>query len=345
MGSVRLGSTPSSPTESSKEGCWQRPSASEEVPKSSSVHPDNIQIYYHMKIIVTGGAGFIGSHLVDELIRQGYKDVHIIDNLSTGKRAHLNPKAKFHNLDITNISKIRPVFKKTDFVFHLAAQPRIQPSIKDPKTSHDNNATGTLHVLLCAKDAGVKKFIYSASSSAYGTQKTLPLKEDMVANPLNPYAMQKYMGELYCQLFTGLYGLPTVRLRYFNVYGPRQSTTGAYATVIGIFLKQKKARQPLTIVPDGKQRRDFTNVRDIVAANIAAMRSAKVGNAEVINIGSGENFSILEVADIIGGKTKTIAPRKGETKVTLADIKLAKRLLDWKPKVRFIKGVEELKNI
>ncbi len=295
-----------------------------------------------MKITVTGGAGFIGSNLVDELIRQGHKDVHIIDNLSTGKKENLNPKAKFHNLDIVDLEKIRPVFKRTDIVFHLAAQPRIQPSIKDPKSSHDANLTGTLHVLLAAKEAGVKKIIYSASSSAYGIQKSLPLRENMIANPLNPYAMQKYMGEMYCKLFNHLYDLPVVCLRYFNVYGPRQTCEGAYATVIGIFLRQKKAGQPLTIVPDGKQRRDFTHVRDVVSANLVAMRSDKVGKAEVINIGSGENYSIIEVAKMIGSKTKIIEPRKGEARLTLADISLAKKLLGWKPTVRLVEGIEEL---
>lgn len=296
-----------------------------------------------MKIIVTGGAGFIGSNLVDELIKQGHKDVHVIDNLSTGKRGNLNPKAKFYELDICDLEKIKSVFKGADFVFHLAAQPRIQPSIKDPKSSHDANLTGTLHVLIAAKEAGVKKFIYSASSSAYGLQKTMPLREDMIANPLNPYAMQKYMGERYCHLFNHLYGLPVVCLRYFNVYGPRQTCEGAYATVIGIFLKQKKAGQPLTIVPDGKQRRDFTHVRDVVAANLLAMKSNKIGKGEIINIGSGENHSIKEVAKIIGGKTRSISPRKGEARLTLADIGLAKKLLGWKPTVRLADGISELR--
>jgi len=295
-----------------------------------------------MKIIITGGAGFIGSNLVDELIGQGHKDIHVIDNLSTGKKENLNPKAKFYNLSIVDLDKIRPVFKKAEVVFHLAAQPRIQPSIKDPKTSHDANLTGTLHVLLAAKEAGVKKFIYSASSSAYGLQKTMPLREDMIANPLNPYAMQKYMGERYCQLFNHLYDLPVVCLRYFNVYGPRQTCEGAYATVIGIFLKQNKAGQPLTIVPDGKQRRDFTHVRDVVTANLLAMKSNKIGKGEVINIGSGENHSIVEVAKMISRKTKVIAPRKGEARVTLADIGLAKKLLGWKPTVKLVDGIEEL---
>lgn len=300
---------------------------------------------YKNKIIVTGGAGFIGSNLVDELVRQGYKNIHIIDNLTTGKREYINPKAKFHKLDIRDLEKIRPVFKKADVVFHLAAQPRIQPSIKDPKTAHDCNATGTLHVLLAAKEAGVKKFIYSASSSAYGIQKSLPLREDMIPNPLNPYALQKYIGELYCRLFSSLYSLPTVCLRYFNVYGPRQSTKGAYATVIGIFLRQKKRGQPMTVVGDGKQRRDFTNVKDVVAANIFAMKSGKVGKGELINIGSGDNFSVNEVADLISGKVTHIAPRPGEARVTLADISLAGKLLGWRPKIKFEDGIKELKKL
>lgn len=297
------------------------------------------------KIVITGGAGFIGSNLVDELIQQGYKNVHIIDNLTTGKRENLNPKAKFHKLDIRDLDKIRPVFKNAEVVFHLAAQPRIQPSIKDPKTAHDTNATGTLHVLLAAKDAGVKKFVYSASSSAYGKQKSVPLREEMAPNLLNPYALQKYIGELYCRLFYHLYGLPTVCLRYFNVYGPRQATEGAYATAIGIFLRQKKMGQPMTIVGDGKQRRDFTNVKDVVAANIAAMRSKKVGKAEVINIGRGRNFSVNELAELIGGDKKFIPSWPGEARVTLADITKAKKLLGWTPKVKLEDGIKELKKL
>lgn len=282
-------------------------------------------------LLVTGGAGFIGSNLVDELVRQGHQ-VLIVDNLSLGKKEYLNPKAKFYKKDIRDYKSIKPLFRGVDCVFHLAAQPRIQPSIIDPATSFDNNVLGTFNVLLAAKENKAPKIVYSASSSAYGDQKSLPLKEEMRANVKNPYALFKYMGEEMCQLFNQLYGLPTVCLRYFNVYGERQSVEGAYSTVIGIFLKQKKQGKPLTIVGDGNQRRDFTYVKDVVRANIMAMKSKKaVGH--LINIGSGKNHSVNEVAHMIDKNHKFIPPRPGESRVTLADISKAKKLLSWKPQV------------
>jgi len=284
-----------------------------------------------MKLLVTGGAGFIGSNLVDELVREGHR-VLIIDNLSLGKKEYLNPKAKFYKKDIRDYKSIKPIFRGVDGVFHLAAQPRIQPSIINPAYSFDNNVVGTFNVMLAAKENKVKKFVYSASSSAYGDQKTLPLRENMEPHPKNPYALFKYMGEEMSRLFQQLYGLPTVCLRYFNVYGERQSVEGAYSTVIGIFLKQKKDGKPLTIVGDGNQRRDFTYVKDVARANIMAIKSNKaVGH--LINIGSGKNYSVNEVAKMIDDNHKYIPPRLGETKVTLADISLARKLLGWKPEV------------
>lgn len=292
-----------------------------------------------MKLLVTGGAGFIGSNLTDELVRLGHK-VTVIDNLSLGKKEHINPKAKFHKLDIRNYKAIKPLFKGIDCVFHLAAQPRIQPSIIDPARSFDHNVLGTFNVLLATKENGVKKVVYSASSSAYGDQKKLPLTEDMFPHPKNPYALFKYMGEEMCGLFHSLYGLPVVCLRYFNVYGERQSTEGAYATVIGIFLKQKKSGKPLTIVGNGRQMRDFTYVGDVAKANIAAMRSSKaVGH--LINIGSGQNYSVNEVARMIDEKHIFIPPRPGESRVTLADISKARKLLNWQPRVSLEKWLKK----
>ncbi|MDX1372436.1 MAG: NAD-dependent epimerase/dehydratase family protein [Nitrososphaeraceae archaeon] len=283
-----------------------------------------------MKILVTGGAGFIGSNLVDELIKLKHK-VIIIDNLSLGKKEYINPKAKFYKKDIRDFKSIRPLFKGVDYVFHLAAQPRIQPSIINPAESFDHNVVGNFNIFLAARDAKVKKVIYSASSSAYGDQKKMPLTEDMPVHPKNPYALFKYMGEEIGMLFHELYELPVVALRYFNVYGERQSTTGAYATVIGIFLNQRDKGKPLTIVGDGKQKRDFTYVKDIVRANILAMRSKKaVGH--VINIGSGVNYSVNQVAKMISSRGKFIPPRPGEARKTLANIKKAKKLLNWEPK-------------
>ena len=295
-----------------------------------------------MKILVTGGAGFIGSHLVDKLIEDEHQVV-VIDNLSTGKEEFINPKAEFHKLDIRNLEEIKPLFKGIDVVFHLAAQPRIQPSIINPVESHSNNVVGTLNVLVASRDAKIKKFVYSASSSAYGDQKELPLKEDMLPGPKSPYSVFKLRGEQYCKLFNELYDLPTISLRYFNVFGPRQSYEGAYATVIGIFLRQAKANQSLTIIGKGTQTRDFTSVRDVVSANILAMKSDKVGKGEVINIGTGKNYSINKIASLISDKVVYIPPRSAEVQDTLADNSLAKKLLSWQPKVDIEEGIKELK--
>jgi len=296
------------------------------------------------KIIVTGGAGFIGSNLVDGLIAGGFSNVHVIDNLVAGKQEHINASAKFYKLDIRDFDAIVPVFQDARFVFHLAALPRVQPSILDPRTTHDVNVTGTLNVFLASRDGGVKRVIYAASSSAYGDQEILPLKEDMEARPKSPYGLQKYEGELLARLFSEIYGIETVSLRYFNVYGPRASTEGAYALVIARFLNQRKKGEPMTIVPDGNQSRDYTHVRDVVRANILAAESPKVGKGEVINIGGGYNRTVLEVAELIGGPTVFIEPRI-EPKHTLADISRAKNLLGWEPEVRFEDGILELKKL
>ncbi|HDY72835.1 MAG TPA: NAD-dependent epimerase/dehydratase family protein [bacterium] len=229
------------------------------------------------KILISGGAGFIGSHLVDAMIEKGH-EVFVIDNLSTGKKENINPKAKFFNLDLRNFEKIKPVFKGVDFVFHLAALARVPLSVVKPRETNEINVTATLNALVAAKDAKVKRFIYSSSSSAYGTDNDLPLKESMRASPISPYALQKYVGELYCRIFSSdLYNLPTVSLRYFNVYGPRQVEEGSYVPIMGLFLAQKKKGLPLTITEDGEQTRDFTHVSDVVNANILAMESTKVG--------------------------------------------------------------------
>lgn len=297
------------------------------------------------KIIVTGGAGFIGSTLIDLLIENGAKNVHIIDNFSTGRKEFVNPQAILHETDIRDYDAMFPIFQNAKFVFHFAAQPRIQPSIQDPKTAHDINATGTLNVLLAASKNHVGRFIYSASSSAYGNQAEMPLHEEMRPQPLNPYAVQKYIGEMYSTMFSNLYGMETVALRYFNVYGPRQPEEGPYATVIGIFLNQRKHNKPMTIVPDGHQKRDYTHVRDIARANVLAATSEHAGKGEIINIGTHANYSVLDVAEHIGGPTVFIEPRFGEARETLADITKAKKLLGWEPQVKFEEGIQELKNL
>lgn len=295
-----------------------------------------------MNLLVTGGAGFIGSNLVERLTSDGHK-VIVIDNLSTGKRENLQKDAEFFELDIADLTAIKPIFNDIDTVFHVAAIPRIGRSIEDPAGTFRSNVTGTLNVLLAARDAGVGRVVYSASSSAYGPQDRLPLLEDMRPKPLNPYALSKYIGEELCREFTDLYGLDTISLRYFNVYGPRMDQGGDYATVIGKFLRMKREGSPLTIVGDGKQTRDFTHVSDIVEANILASQ-VRNGGGEVINTGAGSNHSVQEIADIIGGEHVYIPPRPGEVQDTLAGISKAKRILGWEPKVSLKEGISQLIN-
>jgi nucleoside-diphosphate-sugar epimerase len=293
------------------------------------------------KYIVTGGAGFVGSHIVDALIKRGDK-VHIIDNLSSGTKENINPKAVFHHLDIRELKKIQPIFKNIDGVFHLAALPRVQYSIDHPVETMEVNITGTLNVILAAKQAGVKRIVYSASSSAYGDPIDLPQVESMLPKPKSPYGLQKYVGEHLMRLWSEIYGIETVSLRYFNIFGPRQDSEGAYAQVIARFLKQKKDGKKMTIAGDGSQTRDFIHVRDVVHANLLAMESEKVGKGEVINIGSAKHVSVLEIAMLIDGKYEFLPPRI-EPHDTLADITVAKKLLNWRPMENFAKGVEELK--
>lgn len=296
-----------------------------------------------MRCLITGGAGFIGSHLTNALVERG-DEVHVVDNFSTGKRERLNPKAVLHETDIREREKLAPIFKGARFVFHIAALPRVQPSIQNPVASHEVNVNGTLNVLVAARDAGVGRVIYSASSSAYGNREKLPLDEEMEPQPMSPYGLQKLIGEQYCAVFSKVHGLETLSLRYFNVYGLGASTEGAYALVIGKFLAQRKRGEPLTVVPDGKQSRDFTHIRDVVRANILAAESPKVGKGEVINIGGGRNRSVNEIADLIGGPRVFIEPRL-EPKHTLADISRARKLLGWEPQITLEEGVAELKEI
>ena len=310
------------------------------------------------KYIVTGGAGFIGSHIADALIESG-DAVLIIDDLSTGKEKNINPKAEFHRVDIRDLEKIKPFFKGVDGIFHLAALARIQPSFDNPGLFFDVNVVGTRNILQIAKENNVKRVVYSASSSAYGDQDSLPLKEDMrlSAQALNPYSSTKRIGEMLMYdkgILTG--GPETVCLRYFNVYGPRQTTTadGPYATVIGIFLDQFKEGRPLTIVSNGEQRRDYTHVYDVVKANLKAMDSSKVGSGEIINVGVGSNYSVFETAALVHGKNKEemeegkdfvmIEPRRGEARITLADVSKAKELLDWESQISLEDGILMLKD-
>lgn len=298
------------------------------------------------KLLVTGGAGFIGSNLVDRLIKDGH-EVVVLDNLSTGKRENLNPKAKFIKCDIGNYDGIASHFAGVEAVFHTAALARITPSMENPLAYNEANVDGTLNVLWAAKNAGAKKVVYSASSSAYGDQPpdAYPLTEDLIPRPVSsPYALQKYVGELYCRLFSGVYNLPTVMLRYFNVYGPRELTEGAYAAVIGIFLKQRQEGKPMTIVGTGTRRRDYTHVSDVVEANLLAWQK-DVPAGELFNVGFGKNYSVNELTDLIGGERINIADRPWEYEITLADNSRAKKLLGWEPKVSLEEGIAELKEL
>jgi UDP-glucose 4-epimerase len=294
-------------------------------------------------VLVTGGAGFIGSHLVDALLAERIK-VRVLDNFSTGKRENLDPRAELLEGDISRLEDISPAFAGIDCVFHVAALPRIPLSIEQPVMTHMANAVGTLNVLVAAREAGVRRVIYSASSSAYGNQSNLPLREDMTPNPLSPYAIQKLAGEYYTRIFHQLFAMQTLSLRYFNVFGPRMATEGAYTTVIGTFLRLRREDKPLTIHGDGEQTRDFTHVRDAVLANLLAMHCA-TADGQVLNIGTGRNVSVNQIAQLIGGPVVTQPARVGEPRHTLADSTLAQEILGWVPSVTVERGVAELKTL
>lgn len=287
-----------------------------------------------MKYIVTGGAGFIGSNLVDLLIEEGH-EVHVIDNFSSGKKENCNEKAQYFELDISdsnNYEDLKNILLGSSGVFHLAALPRVQESIDNPLHFEKNNTLSTINILKACADSNVKRLVYSASSSAYGNTIQLPSKEEDPVDPISPYAMQKYYGEIACRMFANVYGVETVSLRYFNVYGERQSLEGAYALVMCVFARQRLNNEPLTIRGDGEQRRDFTHVKDIAKANILAMHSGMVGNGEVINIGNSDNRSVNQIAKMIGGPTVNVDPVV-EPRETLADNSKARNLLGWKPTI------------
>ncbi len=291
-------------------------------------------------VLVTGGAGFVGSHLVNALLQRGLV-VRVIDNFATGKSEKVNPGAEVIEADITDLKAIHPAFEGIDCVYHVAALPRVPLSIERPVETHMVNVVGTLNVLVAARDAGVRRVVYSGSSSVYGDQPHLPLREDMTPNPMNPYALQKLTGEQYTRLFHRLFSLETLTLRYFNVFGPGMATEGAYVTVISVFLRQRREGQPLTICGDGEQSRDFTHVRDVVRANVLAL-DCKVADGRAINIGNGRNITINRVAQLIGGPVVNIPPRPGDARHTLADNSEAFRTLGWRPEVVFEDGLAGL---
>ena len=285
-----------------------------------------------MRIIVTGGAGFIGSHIVNKLIEDNHK-VIVIDDLSTGKKENVNPKAKFYKLDVTEMD-VRgkcSMFSDIDIVFHLAAFPRVEPSIKEPIHAHNINVNGTLNVLKACVDYNVKRFIFTSSSAVYGDA-LVPTPENHKVNPMSPYALHKLIGEQYCKLFSKLYNIETACLRYSNAYGEGQPTEGAYCNVMGIFEQQKAKGEKLTIVGDGEQRRDFVHVTDIVDANIKCMDYPLELNGDVFNIGYGKNYSVNQIAKWIGGETTNIEPRI-EPRETLLNSEKALNVLNWEAKM------------
>ena len=286
-----------------------------------------------MKYLVTGGAGFIGSNLVDELLNKGH-EVVVIDNESSdaNEQFYWNSKASNHKLDICEYESIFNLFEGVDVVFHLAAEARIQPSIINPRQSVLTNVVGTFNILEAARHNNVKRVVYSSTSSAYGLKNNPPLDENMKKDCLNPYSVSKTCGEELCLMYTSLYKIETTVFRYFNVYGNREPLRGHYAPVVGIFLRQRREGKKLTIVGDGLQRRDFTNVGDVVKANfLAADLTNKLCVGQIINVGTGKNHSILELAELIRHEYEFIDPRKGEARITLANINKLVDIFKWKP--------------
>jgi len=299
---------------------------------------------HNIKCIVTGGAGFIGSHLAEALINKGYHVV-ILDNFSTGRMDNIknfekSPHLNVEKIDITDFSAVSKAFEDAIFVFHLAALADIVPSIQEPLKYHNANVNGTITVLEAARKAGVKKFVYAASYSCYGLPDIFPTPETAPIKPMYPYALTKYIGEQYCMHWNQTYDLPCISLRLSNVYGSRSRTSGAYGAVFGVFLAQKLAGKPFTVVGDGEQTRDFTYVTDVVDAFIKAAESDKRG--EIFNVGSGGTYSVNRLVEILGGKVIHIPKRPGEPDCTFADINKIQNDLGWSPKISFESGVKQM---
>ena len=294
-----------------------------------------------MNCLVTGGAGFIGSNLVDKLIDLGHS-VICIDNESAEchEQFYWNSKANNYKYDICDYDQIEHLFNGVDCVFHIASDARIQPAILNPRKSIESNAVGTANVLELSRLAKVKKFVYSSTSSAYGKKAILPNIETQASDPLTPYSAAKVFGENLARVYYNLYGLETISLRYFNVYGDRQPLKGQYAPVIGLFLKQYHEAKPLTVVGDGSQRRDFTHISDVVEANILASEVSH-GFGEVYNIGYGSNYSIIDIANMISDDVKFIPSRIGEVQETLASNEKFKGLTGWIPRVSLIEWLQK----
>tara|TARA_R100000231_G_scaffold43851_1_gene37948 strand:- start:121 stop:1017 length:897 start_codon:yes stop_codon:yes gene_type:complete len=288
------------------------------------------------KSLVTGAAGFIGSNLVDSLLKNGHEVVAVDNEYSDAHdQFYWNKNSYNVNCDVRDYKALKNCMWDVDYVFHLAAEARIQPAIKNPIEAVSINSVGTCTVLQCARETGVKRVIYSSTSSGYGMNQP-PNVETQKDDCLNPYSVSKVNGEKLCKMYTDLFGLPTISFRYFNVYGERQPLRGQYAPVIGIFLRQRAANEPLTIVGDGDQRRDFTHVSDVVSANILAATSDVDDSAfgQVYNVGTGENHSVNEIANLISDNQVNIPPRIGEARISLANNEKLRKTFGWKPTVK-----------
>jgi UDP-glucose 4-epimerase len=297
----------------------------------------------NLKSLVTGGCGFIGSHIVDELINRGHEVVVIDDESAESNDAFFhNEKATYFKFSIADYKKIEPLFSEVDYVFHLAAESRIQPTLERPQDACVTNFVGTCNVLQAARAHNIKRVMYSSTSSGYGLKNEIPLREDMERDCLNPYAVTKVAAEDLARMYYTLWGLPTVIFRYFNIYGEREPTKGQYAPVVGLFLRQLRHKEALTIVGDGEQRRDFTNVADVVQANMLAMSAEnKKVLGEIFNIGTGSNHSVLELAQMITDNYTFIPSRPGEAQNTLADTTKARTLLGYSPSVKIEEWIKQ----
>ena len=299
-----------------------------------------------MKVIVTGGAGFIGSHLVDHLINQAkIKKIVILDNLKDGSKKNLklsmkSKKVFLYKVDIRKFKDISKLFKDVDVVVHLAALSDIVPSIEEPVNYLETNFNGTMNILESMKQFNVKKIIYAASSSCYGIPNKTPTSEKETIKPLYPYAFSKYIGEELIKHYSKVYKLNYISLRLFNVYGTRSRTNSAYGAALGVFLRQKIANKPFTIVGDGKQKRDFVHVSDVCKAFIKAIFSKKIN--QIFNLGYGKSSSVNELVKLIGGKKIFIPKRPGEPFITHANIRKIKTILSWQPKMTLENGIKNV---
>lgn len=304
-----------------------------------------------MDFLVTGGAGFIGSHLVERLVQEG-KTVRVLDNFATGKRANLAPFAGRIDLiegDIAEPVACARACRGVEVVLHEAALPSVPKSVSDPVATHRTNIDGTFNVLVAARDAGVRRLVYAASSSAYGETETLPKHEAILPQPLSPYAVQKLTGEYYCSVFARCYGLQTLSIRYFNVFGPRQDPTSQYAAAIPAFVTAILRGEPPTVYGDGEQTRDFTYIENVIQANLLAARAAET-HGEIVNVACGEHITvndiIMKINQILGKNVSPnyVPPRPGDIKDSWADIQLATKVIGFRPTVAFDEGLRRTIN-